>query len=1395
MIVTPKKYFYFLILTLFLPLSLILPQRHTIKTYTIEDGLPTNVVNDVVQDNSGKMWFATEIGITSYDATSWQNYREEEGLASANYLRIKKDTQGTLWTISHFAASPILFLHDNEWRPIKQINYTYGERTYTAFDVKIVNGKPVLIVGTENSLYMFKDDKWLDLGKVYKQLLCKVISVTLIENKFYVTNDNGIFVIDESSFDESINSIIKAPSKQILACGFDNSFGINKIWLLGRDWIGYYDLDIRKFVLVKENFYLKAFPSFEKNFIVADKINRVFFGNARETFYLEISTNKIFHLGMNNGFTSEGCSNIFIDRESNVWFPSARGVDKMTNILFTNYYRKDGLAENEVVSIEEINPGEYFFGHNYGVTILKSDKYITYNHENRMPKNLSSGRVMDVCRDKYGNIYFAATFAGLGKYSKDGKLTWLSDSRNGEIGFTAVQFDKHGQLWVGTLNGLYKYSNGKLLKISRLDNPFDLIRQIYFSSNGRIYITSNSGLFLLKGSRIVKATDEKTQGSFFSIHDYSHGTLLVGKNNGLYLLDSNDIRKFDLGSFTSDRKIFFIEKDKRGNFWFGTDDGVLWWDGKSVRKFSMENGLSGRETNRFAWLNDSKGKIWIGTDRGVSCYQSEYDIKETVPVIQNVILTDLRGTIYSLKSELEFSYLNNTFSVTGKAISFRDEKRINYRMKLTGFDDDWLYISNANTSRYTNLPHGEYRLYVQAKNSNGAWSEPFVSGLIIISRPFYMTWWFASTVSLGLLLSLFFLYSYTSQKKYSAQLEKDVAAATFELYESEQKMKALIENSPTLITTFDNNGKILFINRNIQEIQKDKIVGRNLLDFFPERLHPNLLNAIENVFKRKQTVFYQHLFDQFANPILLENYVSPIVSADGTVKEAVVISIDQTARMQSENEKRIIEEKQNAILNALPIILYNDTTIKNAPPTWISESVYKITGFTQEDHYSGKVVWRERLHPDDAQKVLQEFEHIEKNKPITLEYRWLTADGKYKWFLDFVSPIRLMDGGALEFFGIWFDINERKKAQYRLEMLNQYFLKFGTNPNENINKIVQLCGQELNASVALYNCLIEGKLVSVGMWGAPEGYNPVDNPEGHICLDVINSSSKELTYIADLSKSKYAHTDPIVAKYGMKTYLGFPVQFGKTTRGLLCVLFREFDEPTEDDFKFLNILGAAIAVEEERRTAIQLLKESVIEKDTLLREVYHRVKNNLQVISSLLYLQAANIKDKALLAMFQESQSRVRAMALVHESLYKSSNLTEIDFNEYIENLINHLKESFQLNDDINIVLENEKVTLNIDRAIPCGLILNELITNSFKYAHSSNTNSLLTITISVKLVDGNITLVVGDNGKGLPDNIKIDGSTKTLGINLIRKLTNQLDGKVEYEYDNGAKFTIVFPA
>ncbi|MFA7420254.1 MAG: histidine kinase dimerization/phosphoacceptor domain -containing protein [Melioribacteraceae bacterium] len=1384
---------FFLIAFLF-AFSVIVPQHYSVRTYTIEDGLPTNVVNDVIQDNSGRMWFATEFGISVYDGTTWTNFSKKDGLNTEYYFRLKNDALGTIWALPQFSKVNLQFYKNDKWFTLPPNPFLTRSELNTAFDIKYVDGKPVLMTATESAVYLFKDNKWSDLGKNHRQFRKGATTINQFNGKFYISTHFGAFITDGFSFDESINSVLNTPSRLVLATGLDSNNGINKLWLLGRDWIGYYDLDIKKFVLVKTDFFLKTYPTFGRNFIVPDKINRLFFGNDREKFFLELSTNIIKPLGMDKGFTSEGSSNAFIDRENNIWIPSTRGVDKITNTPFTNYFRKDGLAENEVCSIEEIGPGEYFFGQNYGFTVFKNDKYVSFNHENRMPKNFSSGRVMDACRDKQGNIYFAATYAGLGKYSIDGKLTWILDSNNGEIGYTAVQFDNKGQLWIGSLNGLYKYVNGKLIQISKVDVRFQMIRQIYFSTNGKIYITSNGGLFNLENNSIVPATNENSQGSYYSIHDYKNGSFLAGKNSGVYLIENKKVSKFKFGSFTIDRKVFFIEKDEKGNFWFGTDDGVFWWNGTLLRRFSMEDGLSGRETNRFAWLNDSSGKIWIGTDRGLSCYQPDYDVPESAPVIQNVFLSDIRDSTYSLKENLVFPFSNNTFRISVIAISFKDEKRIYYRMKLTGFDKEWLSLGTSNSSRYTNLNAGEYRLSIQAKKANGSWSNSYTSGLITIKPPFYVTWWFAGSVAILLFSVLKFIYSYNTQRKYSNQLEKEVALRTKELLASEQKMKALIENSPTLISTLDKSGIIQFINKDLDPFVKNKIVGHSLLELYPEHMHHEILELMDRVFSDKQTVSFSYRYDQFSKPLYLESYVSPIISADGTVDEAVLISLDQTEKKKSEDEIKTIEEKQNAILKAIPIILYNDSNKEGEPVSWVSESVKPITGFTQENYYTGKIKWRERIHPDDLASVLNEFERLKENKTLTLEYRWRTADDKYKWFLDFISPIKTYEDGKVEFFGIWLDINDRKRAQYRLEMLNEYFLKFGADPSKNINKIVQLCGQELNASIALYNKFHGDKLISVGHWGTPEDFNPVDNAEGHICTDLIKSNTTETKFISDLTQTKYIHTDPLVANFGMKTYLGFPVRFGDSTKGSLCVVFDKYEQPSEDDYKFLNILGAAIVIEEERRSALEMLQESVAEKETLLREVYHRVKNNLQVISSLLYLQATGVKDSAILGLLQESQNRVRSMALVHESLYNSKNLNEVELKGYINNLINHLKESYQIINRTNFEVNIEDVALSIDKAIPCGLVINEIITNSFKYGHPEDTFKDLRVSISVRKSESTIKLIIRDNGNGLPDTINFEGKNKTLGINLIQKLTKQLDGTLTYNTDGGAKFTIEFP-
>ena len=229
---------------------------------------------------------------------------------------------------------------------------------------------------------------------------------------------------------------------------------------------------------------------------------------------------------------------------------------------------------------------------------------------------------------------------------------------------------------------------------------------------------------------------------------------------------------------------------------------------------------------------------------------------------------------------------------------------------------------------------------------------------------------------------------------------------------------------------------------------------------------------------------------------------------------------------------------------------------------------------------------------------------------------------------------------------------------------------------------------------------------------------------------------------------------------------------------------------------YVNFYGLDIT---ERKKAEEQIKASLKEKEVLLMEIHHRVKNNMQVIASLLKLQSEDIKDKHLLELFNESRYRIKSMALIHEDLYTSKDLASIDFEEYTRKLTGHLMTSFGVSTDrirINININN--ISLGIDTAIPCGLIINELFTNSLKYAFPANRfdvdlkDKKGEICIDFHSNSSEYSLIFKDNGVGLPEEMDFL-KVGTLGLDLVRTLVKQLKGAIELNRSGGTEFKIIF--
>jgi len=235
----------------------------------------------------------------------------------------------------------------------------------------------------------------------------------------------------------------------------------------------------------------------------------------------------------------------------------------------------------------------------------------------------------------------------------------------------------------------------------------------------------------------------------------------------------------------------------------------------------------------------------------------------------------------------------------------------------------------------------------------------------------------------------------------------------------------------------------------------------------------------------------------------------------------------------------------------------------------------------------------------------------------------------------------------------------------------------------------------------------------------------------------------------------------------------------------------EFKLVKSPDGKSVHITGVLQDIT-ERRQADEQIRASLREKGVLLSEVYHRVKNNLQTVSSLLSLQSRSIHDKQALEYFQETQNSIHSMAIIHEKLYCSKNFASVDFNDYVRDLTNYLFQAYGVDPaGIKLNIDIPDMSLNIDTAIPLGLIINELVSNCLKYAFRKRPEGEVYIQVYPD-ANASYNLIVRDNGAGFPKDMDFRKS-ESLGLKLITLLVQQLDGTIELNSNNGTEFKINF--
>ncbi|MEN6293724.1 MAG: histidine kinase dimerization/phosphoacceptor domain -containing protein [Methanobacterium sp.] len=319
-----------------------------------------------------------------------------------------------------------------------------------------------------------------------------------------------------------------------------------------------------------------------------------------------------------------------------------------------------------------------------------------------------------------------------------------------------------------------------------------------------------------------------------------------------------------------------------------------------------------------------------------------------------------------------------------------------------------------------------------------------------------------------------------------------------------------------------------------------------------------------------------------------------------------------------------------------------------------------------------------------------------------------------------------------------------------------------------------------------------------------------------ICQDCYNGKSHEQGLILEAAKCPryfeamkkfhnitaanaqgYYYTSELNESYfkpnGICSLMDVPIWLEGELLGVLCHETFKTRHWKFEEQDFVSSLANLISLGLEasrRKKAEEDLKASLKEKEILMKEIHHRAKNNLTIISSLLNLQSRHINDKEALGVFRESQNRARSMALIHEKLYRSDNLRKIDFGEYIRSLTIEIFNSYRASQGIELNMDISNIDLDINTAVPLALIVNEIVTNSLKYAFPDKKTGNVSVRFAKNADE--MQLIVEDNGIGFPGDLDFR-NTNSLGMQLVTSLTDQIKGSIKLERDEGTKFIIDF--
>jgi len=860
MIFFKKKYLLLLAFILNIHSAFSQEQSLVFQNLNSDNGLSQNSVIDIIKDRYGFMWFATQDGLNQYDGFKFSVYKHNDNdpssLAGNNIFNLCEDNKGNIWVGTRLAGLSKFDRSTNKFQNFKENKNKKNSLSSNRITALFYDRSQNLWVGTNKGLNRYNertqsfdsffsgiDDKNSlrdkEITKIYEDKAGRLWVGTLTGlNVFDIKTGNSVRYLNVASDKKTISS------NNITAISEDE---------LGHLWVGTSD-GLNMFNYKNNSFYRFRVNNDNNTTNGINPITSISKGGKNQ---LWIGTNTHLQLfdtkrrefvpivekdSKGKKLEGNGILSLLEDRQGILWVGSlSLGINKYDrNLSYFPYYRtgqKNAEAAGNIIrGMSEDKKGNLYISTDAGFQIFdrKKEKITYYEHEKNNKNSLSNNYTSSILAASQHDEVWIGTFGsgvdcfntqtGVFTHFTYGKDSYhLSDSNT-----AAFMEDKLGNIWIGTDKGgvnIFDRKSKTFIKYAhKANDPNSIVDNIIDSfmedDQGNVWIGSYDGGITVYNPNIKKFSRLNHQNSGLSsnviscFYQDSKGTIWVGTMEGGFNKFDRKTQKFK--AYTEQQGlinnvIYFITEDSKGFLWFSTNQGVVRFDPvkEKFKNFSTYNGLQSQEFNFGAGLKTSDGEIVLGGINGINIFNplKLSENKNTPPVqITNFELfnkhvsaddpnSPLRQGLVQTK-EIKLNYKQTVITFEFAALDFTRPEKNQYAYFLENFDKEWNYIGTQHKATYTNLDPGTYFFRVKASNNDGIWNEEGVTLKLIITPPFWLTWWFkllAATFILGLVYS-FYRYRVNLIKAQKRKLEKEVSVRTRELKHKSEELFVQSDN-------------------------------------------------------------------------------------------------------------------------------------------------------------------------------------------------------------------------------------------------------------------------------------------------------------------------------------------------------------------------------------------------------------------------------------------------------------------------------------------------------------------------------------------------------------------------------------------------------------------------